>query len=426
VCNQRDSQAVDQLGPQAPISAWKRAAHHVTVAIAWALASVFLVNVMRSAAMVAYAWDAIDLSGNPGSAGWIFLAGALTAVLAGPLGGMVADRIGFRNGILSGEMLAALAVGLYGTIHVSTGTPKTIVPLVLAAVIVSLGGTLTFPALNSMLQLISPVGGAFRIASYNALASGVAYVVGSVASGLVIDWASADASFLMCGAVSIAAACVAGRVRALTSARPGAGKGTPAQPGKRGMWDVIMMLGAHKRTRSMVLGFITIFAIFNTLNVFLPSFARYGLLANATEVGVLRAAWSAGAIFGALGLSVFPFGFAIKPYVLTTWMIAMGAAMMALAECGTYVIGAALLAIAGVSFTIVRSILDGFVIMLIDEDKVGRVRGFILSLTNLVGAVCFFGVAQLTESQLSMPFLLVGSVAVLSAFLIVDVTKEDD
>jgi MFS family permease len=398
----------------------------VTVAIAWALASVFLVNVMRSAAMVAYAWDAIDLSGNPGSAGWIFLAGALTAVFAGPLGGMVADRIGFRNGILSGETLASLAVGLYGTIHVSAEIPNTIIPLVLAAVIVSLGGTLTFPSLNSMLQLISPVGGAFRIASYNALASGVAYVVGSVASGLVIDWASADASFLMCGGISIAAACVAGRVRAPTSARPSAEKGKSAQSGIRGVWDVMILLAAHKRTRSLMLGFVAIFAIFNILNVFLPSFARYALLANATEVGVLRAAWSAGVIFGALGLSVFPFGSDIKPYVLITWMIATGTAMMALAECGTYVIGAALLAIAGVSFTIVRSVLDGFVIMLIDEDKVGRVRGFVLSLTNLVGAVCFFGVTQLTESQVSMPFLLVGFVAVLSGFLVVGVTKEDD
>ncbi|HUZ02093.1 MAG TPA: MFS transporter [Thermomicrobiaceae bacterium] len=246
---------------------------------------------------VALGWLVYTLTGSVALLGGIGLARAIPTILLSLFGGTLADQVDRRRLLLLSQTALAACSALLA-IAIQGGLTD-VVLLYTFAVVTAAGSAVDAPTRQAFIPALVPRENLANALTLNVLAANVAAVAGPAAGGLIIGWLGTAACYWL-DAVSffaVVAALVAMR------ARPGA-----IDLPRRGFGALVDGL-TFVRDRPILwqLMVIDFFAVlFASRSGLLPVFAESVLKVGAEGLGLLYAAVSFGAVFGAVLFAFVP------------------------------------------------------------------------------------------------------------------------
>lgn len=291
--------------------------------------------------LVAQSWLVLQLSGSGTVLGLVVAAQFLPVLLAGPYGGLVADRADKRRLLLltqSGLALLALLLGLLTVTHVVRLWMVVVVAVLLGSV-----NAVDNPARQAFVPEMVGQDLVRNAVSLNSVTTNAARAIGPAVAGVLIAWLGVGVCFLA-NAVSFVAVLVALAVMRTGLLRP-------APPVRRGSGQLREGLRHVRREPGLWLP-VVMMALVGTLayefQVVLPLLARTGLGGGARIYGFLTSAMGVGAVLG--GLAVALAGRAgVVPLVVAA--SGFGAALFAAAAVTSLAAELLALAVVGVAGT---------------------------------------------------------------------------
>ncbi|MBI3506779.1 MAG: MFS transporter [Proteobacteria bacterium] len=333
-------------------------------------------NYVAGSTIVALAWTILEVSGTYESVGIVFLVGNLTNLLIGPFVGVLIDRFERRSAFLLGACLSGTALALP-----ILGPPNPAVFYVVA-LLCSIGGGAQGPALESLLQRITPAENLPQFAAARNLLRQLGLVGGAGISGIAIAASGPQFVFGIAIVISILGGVV---VRlGLPPHRP-----TPKgrQPYFSSLFDGIALL----RRRDIFLTGAVIVASWSAgqvVNASLAGFVKQ-LGFDSAAYGIGDALWSVGAFTTALWLA-HRFRQAKPPGISSiTGLGGLGLATIALSYASESIGIFISCAILGVFFSIAKVISDSQFIVICENDVLGRVRSNLNALSGGVGVIVY-------------------------------------
>jgi MFS family permease len=288
---------------------------------------------------VGQAWLVLELTQSPFQLGLVNALQFLPVLLLSPVGGAVSDRLRKRHIILATQatmmVQAFVLAALVGSGHVRYWHVA-----VLAAVY-GLGRALDIPARQAFVTDLVGRADLPNAVALNSVVFNGARIVGPAVAGLLIARFGVAPAFYLNGVSFLA---VLGALLAIrTDGRP-----DPAgQLGLRAGLQGALTYVTSTPTIAFTLGLMVVMSLLAlNFNVIVPLIAYEVLHEGAHGFGLLMASLGAGAVSGALGLTVVR---RTRPSLaaLTTTAIVLCAGVLALASIGRFGAAAALLALLG-------------------------------------------------------------------------------
>lgn len=357
---------------------------------------------------VALAWLVIDLTGSPLAVGALAFARFLPFTLLALVAGVVTDRVDTRRLVLSTQA-AAMVV----SIALAAVTLSGAASLPLVYVLATLGGiTLVFdaPARQALtFQMVGPRELPNAVA-LNASLFNASRVVGPALAGLVIALVGTGWCFVV-NAVSFLAvlgALLALRDGELVSAEKDPGAGIVA-----GTREAFAWVTGSVRART-VLASVTVLSLvgFN-FHVLVPLLASDALHAGPGGLGLLSAAFGAGALVGALGAAASADAATDRRFLIAAG--SFGALLVALAPVDRVGLAAVLLVGLGASFAVLTTSANSIVQLAAPARLRGRVIAiYLFAFAGLtpVGGLVAGGLAELGGTELAFAIAGLSALAV--------------
>jgi len=314
--------------------------------------------------------------GLTASASWVGVAGFLQfapAVVAGPIGGSIADRFHRRNVLLVTQSLAALVALALWAVWVS-GVRSLAVVLALVAV----GGLVVgvnIPSWQAFVSELVPREVLLNAVTLNSTQFNAARAFGPALGGLVLGTLGVGWAFLLNAGSFLAVLAALAAIRVPRLARPAGPGGSlrdelratarsvRKRPGIVACFVIVAALGA---LGSPVFQMLVVFAE----EVFVVGDIRYGLLGAALGVGaIVTAPFVAGPGAGMR-----------RSRLITLAVLAYGAAVVAFALAPGYAAGLAALVVVGGGYLAIASTLNTTIQIQVDEAVRGKVLAVYLML----------------------------------------------
>jgi MFS family permease len=272
--------------------------------------------------LVAQSWLVLQLSGSGTVLGLVVAAQFLPVLVAGPYGGLVADRANKRRLLLATQSALAILALLLGVLALTHLVRLWMV--VLFALLTGAVNAVDSPARQVFVPEMVGQDLVRNAVSLNSVMTNAARAIGPAAAGVLIATVGVGVCFLANAAIAILLALALMRTARLQSAPPVSRERGQLREGLRyvrrepGLWLPVVMM-----------------AVVGTLayefQVVLPLLARTGLGGDARVYGFLTSAMGFGAILG--GLAVALAGRAgVGPLVVAE--LGFGAALFAAAAVG--------------------------------------------------------------------------------------------
>lgn len=359
----------------------------------------FAQNAVSGAALVALAWTTLEASGGYEAVGIVFLVGNLTNLFVVPFVGVLVDRLDRRAAFLAGACLSAAALTL-PALAGSTG-PAVFYVVACAA---SVGNGMQHPALESLLQRISPADELPQIAAVRNILRQMGLVCGAGVGGALVAASGPASVFSLCVAVALAAGLA---VRAgLPAHRPAAGA---RRAYFAAMGEGFRFLGRRDilRTGAVI---VASWSAGQTINAALAGYVSQ-LGFDAAVYGVGDAFWSVGAFLAALGLARTLRRHAPSERVAILGLGGLGAALVALSFVPTAMGIFAVCALLGVFFSLAKVLSDSRFIVICEKDILGRVRSNLTALSGGMGVVVYLAPTLLDLPASTMLFAAFAALA---------------
>jgi MFS family permease len=253
--------------------------------------------------LIALPWFVLVTTGSPAKTGLTAFFEALPGFIAGVFGGTLVDRLGYKRAGIIADVVSGCGVALVPALYHTVG-----LAFWQFLAFVFLGSLLKVPGLTARRSLLPELArlGGLRLeqanASYEAINS-VSALLGPPLAGVLIAWLGAS------NVLWVDAATFALSALVVAAAIPGSPAG--AEPAARGRYLDELLKGLRfLRADRVLLALAVTVAIANFLTepifaVALPVYVKEAF-GRATVLGLLAAAWGAGALagtilYGALG-----------------------------------------------------------------------------------------------------------------------------
>lgn len=372
------------------------------------LLCVFLDNAVRCALMVVYGWEGLRLGGTAAVA-WLFVGMHATGMLLGPALGRAVDRMGSCSALRLASGLGCVFLLTFCTVQPSLAQTSWPLALAACAVVTAAAGLLAAPALQGLLQAACKPGEAMRGAARNASASAAGFVAGAAGVGCLMDTAGASTALLVCAAVSALVGLLAADPGETDQAR-GARASGPLSAGE------MRVLLARPSMRQTAFGIVVAYTAFHLVGAILPAFASRALEADATWFGLLRSAWSVGAIATGVMLSLLPATPSLA--AASVRMALAGAAFVWLSRAPGVQSALLLMLLTGALWASVRAMLDAIVMAEVPARLIGRYRNRAMAWASAVSLTAFACWAQLPGTAVRIPFMAAGIGLVVGGLLV--------
>jgi MFS family permease len=357
---------------------------------------------------VALAWLVIDLTSSPLAVGALAFARFLPITILGLVVGIVVDRVDTRR-----LVLATQAAGMVVSVALAIVTLGGFATLPVVYVLAALGGItlmLDAPARQTLtFQLVGPRELPNAVA-LNAGLVNASRVVGPALAGILIAAIGTGWCFAV-NAVSFLAV-----LAALAAIRDGELFATEKDAGARivaGTREAFAWVAERGHARAVLVTVAALSIVGFNFHVLVPLLASDALQAGPRELGLLSAAFGAGALAGALGAASARTA-TPRRFQLATG--AFGLLLLALAPVHTVTVASILLAGLGAAFAILMTTANGIVQLAAPDRLRGRVSSIWLfafaGLTPL-GGLAAGGLAEAGGTQLA--FAVTGMVALSAA-----------
>lgn len=311
------------------------------------LALIHSLNITRSAAILFFSWTVLESSEMMSFASMLLIGEMISMTLSASVGNRI-SRHGALKSFLLGEFLFIVALGYYVIVRLSSDTPA-FVHAVISYSLMTFASVISYPAIQTLLRLMSSNGFETRNASLSNISSTSAYVIGPALIGAVLTWfgsVSALAVCLLFAAVSIALALLIGRDQ-------------PAASVAAGNKALSSEAGSPTHQIPLIVMISIIYSAFTFLATYLAPLAFYQLKTDAGGLGILRSSWSVGAIVGTIAVAIFSSRKEPNSTLLIASAILWALGLSLVWYSGTISTALAALLIAGVLFALTRSTFDG-------------------------------------------------------------------
>jgi MFS family permease len=353
---------------------------------------------------VAQAWLVLKLSGGGVALGLVTALQFLPLLLAGPWGGVIADRVDKRRLVTitqSASGLLALALGIL--------TVTGVVQLWMVYVLAFLLGLVSLADMPARQAFVMEMVGAEDVAnavSLNSVLTNAARIVGPAAAGILIATIGIGSCFLVNAAsyIAVVVAFVAMDPRALHRGRPVRRSRGQLRAGLRYVWS-------RPQLRAPLLLMAVVGTLAYNFSVVLPLMVKVVFHAGAGELGVLYSLMGAGAVAGGLVIAAR----SRATHAVLTWSsVALGAALVGTALAPRLGIELAVMVPVGVASTAFIATANALLQLGASEEMRGRVMALFMMV--FLGSTPIGGplIGWLAERFGPREALLVGAVATLA------------
>lgn len=385
------------------------------------LLCMFLELGMRAAALVIFAWAALDISGQVGAAAWVFLATPILGITVGLLIGVWVDRLGGRVSLITGSVItittfSTLAVFLY------FGGKCEIAHLAIASSLSAIGGMVNTPALHGILQSYVKEDNASRLAAQGRTMISFGGVVGPLVGSSMLSHfglTSAVMVFVLTSFFVLVLAITLKKESVII--RDIKRRQHPLTELSAG----ISYLINHSELKLLTVSSVLAMAVSNFSAALLPAFVNFELGLDSVHFGSLRGIWPVGAILGGIGASLFLRATTVHVRHAFQWIGGLGLATVAFSQTSSFELAALALFCSGFMFSVTRSVQDAIVLSYCDKDKIARVRSNISSLIHLSAIGIFFLSSRVSQDLIRNTFLLTGFVLVICAAMAIRLSKNE-
>jgi MFS family permease len=282
----------------------------------------------------AIGWLVLGITGSPASLGLVLAAGGVPQLVAGPWGGVVADRFDLRRLLIATQAIqAALALALW---LMAWQHALTVPVLISISLVGGLVQVVDSPARQAFVPQLVPADALASAMSLNGVVMNSARVVGPAVAGLLITTVGTTPCFLVNAASYLFV------IVALVILRPLAQVARHGTPG--GLREGL----AHARSRPQLwlplamMGLVGLLA-FN-FPVVLPVLAKQTFHGTGGTYSLMTVVLSAGSVVGSLGVGLIPHP--KKKYLVIT-VFAFAASLAGTALAPNLLIAYPLLALTG-------------------------------------------------------------------------------
>lgn len=315
------------------------------------LALIHSLNITRSAAILFFSWTVLQSSDRMTPFASMLLIGELISMTLSASVGTRIARHGAPKSFLLGESLFIIALGWYLLVTLSNGSPA-FIHAVFSYALMTFASVISYPSSQTLLRLVSANGFGTRNASLSNISSTSAYVIGPVLVGAVLTWFGAVSALAVCllfAAISIALALFMGRDK-------------PAAAVASAKTAQALETGSQGNQIPLILMISIIYSAFTFLATYLAPLAIFQLKADASGLGILRSAWSVGAIAGTVAVAIIASRKEPDSRVLIAAAVLWALGLSCVSYSTTIPTALATLLVAGVLFALTRSTFDGLLL----------------------------------------------------------------
>lgn len=366
----------------------------------------------RGAYLVCIGWTTLIVSGDVAVVGQVFIASMVTMMLGGPLLGVVVDRYDRKKLTVIAHLGIALSLAGIG-LAIAADPDLAIFWFFVAVVAVTLLRHLYQISHDGLIHAnVEPANLVTAVARFRGIHL-LSTAAGTLATGMVIEYESSGAGFVVAAVLSI------GLVISVLPVRSGSG-GQAAAGLKGFVHDFAAgtaIIRGNRRLRILTLLAGIALPVGQLSNAILSSFVRDDLGRGSDVFGLIDAAWPIGGLAAAALLSLGIVRLS-APGMEYLYSMAAGAATILLALGTSVALLVMTHAAMGLAVWLCRIVIDARVLVLCDEHNVGRTRVYIDVMFSFAAIIMCFSPTLVELPSTSSYFMFWGAVIVANALIL--------
>jgi MFS family permease len=356
----------------------------------------------RGSYLVCIGWTTLIVSGDVAAVGQVFIVAMITTIFAGPVLGVTVDRYNRKKLTIfahSGIALSLLSLGLAVTLDSTLSIFWFFVTVVLVTIFRNLYQGSHDGLIHANVDNRDLVHAVARFRGVHLLTT----AVGTVLTGIVIEYHSAGAGFLLAAAFSIFLVFAVAFVKGVTTKDSATGFAGYLQDFSSGL---VLFRNNQVLRILMILAGVAL-PIGQLSNAILSSFIHDDLGRGSDVFGLVDAAWPVGGMAAAalLGLGLKKLSAANMEYAFS---LLVGVATIVFSLCTTVFSLALLHAAMGFSVWMCRIVIDGRILQICTEHTVGRTKAYIDIMFSFAAMIMCFSPTLVKLPSTSSYFLYWG------------------
>jgi MFS family permease len=372
----------------------------------------FCAGSARGAYLVCIGWTTLIVSGDVAAVGQVFIVAMITTIFAGPVAGVFVDR--YNRKILTIFAHAGIAASLLCLgLAVTFDSELSVLWFFLTVVSVTIFRNLYQGSHDGLIHAnVHPEDLAHVVARFRGVHL-LATAIGTVLTGIAIEYRSAGAGFYLAALFSILLILAVAFVRGVTSKENATGFAGFVQDFAGGL----ALFRSNQVLRILTLLAGIALPIGQLSNAILSSFIHDDLHRGSDVFGLVDAAWPVGGMAAAavLSLGMKRLSAANMEYLFS---MLVGIATIVFSLCTTVFSLALAHAAMGFSVWMCRIVIDGRILQICTEHTVGRTRVYIDIMFSFAAMIMCFSPTLVRLPSTSSYFLYWGLFAVIGTGLL--------
>lgn len=366
----------------------------------------------RGAYLVCIGWTTLIVSGDVAAVGQIFIVAMITVILTGPVISVIVDRYNRKFLAIFAHLGIATTLSSLG-LALAFNNDLALFWFFLTVVVVTIFRTLYQNSHDGLIHAnVSAEKMIHSVARFRGLHL-LATAVGTVLTGIIIEYLSVPAGFLLAAIFSIFLVLPVTFVKGVTSKENMAGFAGFLQDFAGGL----ALFKNYQQLRVLTLLASVALPIGQLSNAILSSFIRDDLGRGSDVFGIVDAAWPMGGMAAAAVLSLGLRNLS-APNMAYFISLLVGFATMLFAFCTTIFSLVVLHATMGFTVWMCRIVIDGRILQVCTRETVGRTKVYIDVMFSLVAMVMCFSPTLISLPSTGDYFLYWGLFIVISTSLL--------
>lgn len=356
----------------------------------------------RGAYLVCIGWTTLIVSGDVAAVGQVFIAAMLTTMFSGPIVGVTVDRYNRKKLTIFAHLGIALSLLLLG-LAVTFDSELSIFWFFLTVVMVTIFRNLYQGSHDGLIHANVDTKDLVHVVARFRGVHLLATAIGTVLTGVVIEYHSAGTGFLLAASFSVFLVMAVAFVKGVTTKDSATGFAGFLQDFSGGL---ILFRNNQVLKNLTILAGIAL-PIGQLSNAILSSFIHDDLGRGSDVFGLVDAAWPVGGMVAAAVLS-----FGLKRLLAANmeyaFSLLLGIATIVFSLCTTVFSLALLHAAMGFSVWMCRIVIDGRILQICTEHTVGRTKVYIDIMFSFAAMIMCFSPTLVKLPSTSSYFLYWG------------------
>jgi hypothetical protein len=366
----------------------------------------------RGSYLVCIGWTTLIVIGDVAAVGQVFIVAMITTIIAGPITAVIVDRYNRKHLTIVAHLGIATALLSLG-LAVAFDSGLSLIWFFLTVAVVTIFRNLYHGSHDGLIHANASAGQMVHaIARFRGIHL-LATAVGTVLTGIIIEYQSATAGFVFAALGSTLLVLAVAFVRGVTSKQNATGLSGFFADFSGGL----ALFNDNRMLRNLTILAGVALPMGQLANAILSSFIRDDLNRGSDVFGFVDAAWPVGGMAAAavLSLGLKKLSASNMEYIFA---LLVGLSTIVFSFCTSVISLAMMHAAMGFSVWMCRIIIDGRVLQICTGETVGRTKVYIEVMFSLAAMIMCFSPTLVKLSSTSSYFLFWGIVVVASTAIL--------